>query len=261
MSLLKKVKLLPPNELNRIDVAILCGGLGKRLRGEIGESQKVMAKMGQEPFLDILLKDLINQGFKRFILLTGYKAEAVEEYYRTKNFGAPIEFSREKEPLGTGGALKNAKALIQSDPFVCMNGDSFCSLEYKKFLDFYVSKKTAVAIALSKVKDNRDFGTITLDDSKRIISFQEKVKTSAIAGQPTNFKKKAFYVNAGSYYFSKDIFKFMPDAKKFSLESDFFPQLVKENFFGFVTKQIFFDIGTPERLKEAQTILRKKERI
>ncbi len=237
-------------ELKTIDVAILCGGLGKRLRGEIGESQKVMAKIGEKPFLDVLLKALAHQGFKRFILMTGYKAEAVEEYYRTNNFGVTIEFSRETGPLGTGGALKNAKGLIQSDPFVCLNGDSLCSLDYQEFLDFYSTKKADAALVLSKVEDNQDFGTITLDRAQRIVGFQEKLKASSVAGQ--------FYVNAGVYCFSKKVFDWMPAAAKFMFETDFFPRIVQKEIYGFITQKNFLDIGTPERLKKAKTTLKKR---
>ena len=239
-------------DLSKIDVAILCGGSGNRLRSAIGESQKVMAKMGESPFLDFLLNDLIDQGFKRFILMTGYKAEAVEEYYRRKKSGAQFEFSRETQPLGTGGALKNAGRLIQSDPFICMNGDSFCSLNYKDLIRFFCSKNSPGAIAVSKIDDKKDYGTIILDDSRRIVGFKEKIKDPSATGN-------ALYANAGVYCLSRGIFKFMPDAKKFSLETDFFPALTKEKIFGFETKGNFLDIGTPERFQKArQSILKKR---
>ena len=235
--------------LNNIDVAILCGGLGKRLRGEIGESQKVMAKIGDEPFLDVLLKALARCGFKRFILMTGYKAETIEEYYRTNNFGITIEFSREKEPLGTGGALKHAKDLIHSDPFVCMNGDSLCSLDYQEFLNFYSTKKAGAALVLSKVEDQQDFGTISIDAVQRIVSFQEKQTTKAFGGDSFD---SSSYVNAGVYCFSKKVFDWMPAAEKFMLETDFFPKIVDKVIYGFITQQNFLDIGTPERFRKAQ---------
>ena len=236
-------------DLLNIDVAILCGGFGKRLRREIGESQKVMAVVGQEPFLDVVLKNLIAQGFKRFILMTGYQADSVEKYYSKNNFGVAIEFSRENEPLGTGGALKNARPLIQSEPFICMNGDSWCSLDYKALLNFYFSKKTSAALVLSKVKDTQDFGAITIDPAQRILNFQEKQKSSSVAGP--------FCVNAGVYCFSKEVFDWMPAAKKFMFETDFFPSIVPKKIYGFVTEQKFLDIGTPQRFKKAQKILKK----
>ena len=237
------------NDLNKIDVAILCGGFGKRLRSEIGESQKVMAKIGQEPFLDILLQALARRGFKRFILMTGYKAESIEEYYRANDLGVHIEFSREIAALGTGGALKNAKALIHSDPFVCLNGDSLCSLDYKEFLNFYSAKKTDAALVLSKVADPLGFGRITINLAQKILSFQEKQKSSSFTGPS--------YVSAGIYCFSKKVFDWMPAAQKFMLETDFFPSVIQNGIYGFVSEQKFLDIGTPERFQKARTIFEK----
>src|SRR5436190_1505274 len=127
-------------DLNKIDVAILCGGLGKRLRPTIGESPKVMAQVNGQPFLDLVLDYLYGQGSRRVILLTGYKAEVIEQYYRQNSRQLTIEFSREMKPLGTGGALKQAQGLIKSDPFILMNGDSFCKLDYRAFLDFHFQK-------------------------------------------------------------------------------------------------------------------------
>lgn len=233
-------------ELKNIDVAILCGGLGKRLRSEIGESQKVMAKIGEEPFLDVLLQDLARANFKRLILLTGYKAETIEEHYRTNNLGLTIEFSRETEPLGTGGALKNARALIQSDPFICLNGDSFCSLNYEEFLNFYSAKRADAAMVLSQRENSRDFGTITLDGAQRITSFEEKLKSRRPSGP--------VYVSSGVYCFSKKVFDWMPALAKFMLETDFFSNMVQKEVYGFIAQQTFVDIGTPERLKKARTI-------
>lgn len=232
-------------ELANIDVLILCGGLGKRLRSEIGESQKVMAKIADQPFLDILLKDLSRQGFKRVILCTGYQAHLILEYYRTNDFGLQIEFSQENKPLGTGGAVKLAREMVGSNPFLVLNGDVYNVIDYQKFLKFYNSQKARVSIVVSAMEDNRDFGTITLDEQKRVTNFQEKIKSDGTK-----------YVNAGIYCFQKNIFQLMPDQEKFSLELDFFPKITGDGFYGFVIKDSFLDIGTPERYKKAQQELK-----
>ncbi|OGX24660.1 MAG: hypothetical protein A3D10_09140 [Omnitrophica WOR_2 bacterium RIFCSPHIGHO2_02_FULL_48_11] len=232
--------------LNKIDIAILCGGLGKRLRPVIGESQKVMAEVNDEPFLNILLKNIVRQGGRRVILLTGYKAELVEEYYRKNDFGLKIELSREKEPLGTGGALKNAQSLIKSDPFMMMNGDSFCPMDYAKLLEFYNKKQARAVIAIKKLKESQDFGVISINAQNEITSFQEKVQ------------KQEAYTNAGVYGFSQEIFSLMPAQPKFSIEQNFFPKLVGKKIFGFKVQKGFIDVGIPERYRQAQKILRNK---
>ena len=232
--------------LSNIDVSILCGGLGKRLRSEIGESQKVMAKVGDDPFLDILLKDLSQQGFKRVILCTGFQAQTLEDYYRKNNLGLTIEFSREKEPLGTGGAVKLTQTLVQSDPFVVMNGDCYSEVNYQKLVEFYRAKKARIAMVVTKTEDAKDFGTITLDDKKRIISFQEKIAGTGVK-----------YINTGIYCFEKNIYASMPPQPAFSLEMDVFPKWAGKEFYGFEIDRGFIDIGTPERYKKAQQMLKR----
>lgn len=205
-----------------------------------------MANVNDGPFLNILLKDIAAQGGKRAVLLTGYKADAVEQYYRSHGFGLTIEFSPEKEPLGTGGALKNARTLVKTDPFIMMNGDSFCELDLEKLVDFQRSQQAGGVIAVREVKDAKDYGAIALAPDKQITGFAEKAKDG-----------KA-YINAGVYCFSKKIFDVLPGEKSFSLERDVFPKLAGQGLYGFVVNKGFIDVGVPERYKEAQKIFKRK---
>lgn len=222
------------------DAVILCGGQGKRLRSVVADKQKVLAQVGDSPFLDILLKNLKRQGIQHVVLCTGYKAEALEDYYRQNPQGLIMEFSREASPLGTGGALKNARYFIGSDPFLVLNGDSFCGVDVKAFLDFHRSKSARASVVVSSVKETSDFGRIALDDLAQITGFKEKADTAP------------GYVNAGVYCFNEDVFSLMPEDAAFSLEHDLFPALVGKGFYGFVVEEAFLDIGTPQRYEEAK---------
>lgn len=229
-----------------VDVVILCGGLGTRLRSVDSQNPKVMVKIDDRPFLDILVGYLKDEGFKRLILCTGYKADDVEKYFSKNSHGLTIEFSREKEPLGTGGAIKNAKSAIKSNPFVVLNGDSFCRADFQSLLKFHAVQNALATVVLSEVEDRRDFGTITLDSLGRIENYQEKQS-----------KTSSKYVNAGIYCLNQEIFSFMPVEKIFSIERDLFPKLIGKSFFGFKGNQKFLDIGTPERYEQAKKDLKK----
>ena len=205
-----------------------------------------MDNVGGHPFLDIILSEIKKQGIVRVILCAGYKAEALEEYYRKNHLGLQIEFSKEVEPLGTGGAVKNAKAFVKSDHFFVLNGDSLCRLDLKEIFNFHLVKKAMATIAVSEVKDAKDFGSIVLDKELRIKAFSEKEKSSA------------GYVNAGIYVFERKIFDLMPAQKQFSAEKDLFPKLAGKEFYGFITKEEFIDIGTPERYRVARVSLRRR---
>ncbi len=230
--------------LGAIDTLVLCGGLGKRLRPQIGESQKVMAEVSGHPFLDILIGYLKAQGVKRVILCAGFKAETLEEYYQSKNPGLTIEFSKEQEPLGTGGAVKHAKHFVRSNPFFVLNGDSFCPIDLNEFLNFHKFKSALATIAVSKVQSASDFGSITLGSDQEIKNFEEKAQSLES------------FVNAGVYCFNRETFDRMPAEDKFSMEEDYFPTLIGKAFYGYTTTKEFIDIGTPERYKQAQIFLK-----
>jgi D-glycero-alpha-D-manno-heptose 1-phosphate guanylyltransferase len=224
-----------------IDVFILCGGRGRRLRTVTRSGPKPMAKVGHTHFLDLILNYFIAFGFHRFILGTGYKAGVIEGYYhKNRRPGINIIFSHEDKPLDTGGALKKAKELIRSNPFFVLNGDSLSKFNPQAFLDFHRRNNSRISILLKRVVTAEDYGKIQLGSRMRIVSFSEK-----------QTKARNCFVNAGVYLFDKGVFKLMPKKQKFSLEKDFFPKLAGKEIFGYPFRGFFIDIGTPERHKRA----------
>lgn len=229
-----------------IDVLILCGGKGTRLRSVVDDRPKSMAAIGEKPFLDILIEHTAAFGLGRFILCTGYKAESIQEYYSTRK--APdleIVILKEKELLGTGGAVKNAERLIQSSPFLILNGDSFFDIDLCRFIDFHISKKALLSVALISAEDSKDYGSIEIDNLGKVVRFREKEK----AGQNS-------LISAGIYLFNSEVLSLMPSNKKFSLEYDFFPGIVGREFYGYLANGFFTDIGTPERYIQAKQLLK-----
>jgi len=202
-----------------------------------------MAEINNRPFLDILIEYVAGYGFKRFILCIGYMGDVVREYYQKRSGSLTILFSEEKDPLGTGGALKNAELLIQSNPFLVMNGDSFCKIELDRFIDYHISKEALVTIALAQIKSASDYGVVTIDPSGRIIRFDEKLGN------------KGGFVNTGMYLFEKEALSLIPPNKNYSLEYHLFPMVIGKDVYGYTTKESFIDIGTPQRYERARQIL------
>jgi len=226
------------------DFCILCGGLGTRLRTVTGDAPKVMAEINGEPFLDFVIRYLMQEGARRIILCAGYKAEELVDHYKKKFSEIEIEFSIEKERLGTGGAFKNAESLIQSEYFFGLNGDCFTPVDYKALVDFKDRHKAKGALILTKVDNPKDFGTILTDAEDSILEFREKEDSPTSA-----------YINAGVYLFKRDVLDQMPSGA-FSIEYDFFPKMVDHAFYGMKVDKPFIDIGTPERFAWAQQYLK-----
>lgn len=112
-----------------ITAAVLCGGQGTRLRPVIGDLPKCLAPVAGKPFLNYLLEHLHRWSIEKVVLCTGYGGQQIEDFYGPDYAGMPLLYSREDEPLGTGGALRQALPLLDSDPVLVLNGDTFCKFD------------------------------------------------------------------------------------------------------------------------------------
>ena len=232
-----------------IDLFILCGGKGERLKPIVADRPKPMAEIEEEPFLDILIDYAAGFGFRRFILGIGHKKDFIKKYYRKNKRNFEILFSEEDEPLGTAGAVKNAEGIIKSDPFIVMNGDSFCRIDFNRFIDFYFEREASVCIAASFMEGGKEFGEIVLNHEERVVDFNEKE-------EPKRLPKHL--VNAGIYIMDRAIFSDIPEGKNISMEKEIFPNILQREVYGFCINKEFIDIGTPERLEKAREIKNAK---
>lgn len=234
-------------DLGSVDVFILCGGEGKRLRPAVSEKPKVLAEVNERPFLEILIGNLASHGFKRIILGVGYLKEQIINHFKdygAGNSGVKIEFSEEDNPLGTGGAVKKSRPLIKSEYFMVMNGDVVLPLDFGKFYSQHLDNNYLLTMALTEMESVGDYGAVNLDKNGRIVGFREKTA-----------EHETGIVNAGVYLMKREIFSHMPPEDVFSLERDFFPAISKiHSCGGFVFDGGFLDIGVPERYEKAKRL-------
>ena len=186
---------------------ILAGGRGKRLRPITDKIPKPLILINNVPLIERSIKYLKKFGINDIIICSGYKSKQIENFLKKKNnFECKIEFSIEKSPLGTGGAIRKATEKISDNSFVVINGDIVTNIDLRKIL------KKPNTIAANELKTK--FGTMEIKNSK-IIAFNEKSDVENI------------WMNPGVYHLSSDIRRILP--KKGSLESVVFPKLAKNN--------------------------------
>ena len=221
-----------------MNVLILAGGLGTRIRGMFPDEPKSMISFNGKPFLEHQIAFLAGQGFRHFVLCVGYKAEPIEAHFGNgKQFGVEIAYSREVTPLGTGGALRYAAAHIDGAVLV-LNGDTYLAMDYGAMAAYHAAHADAIgSIAVCEVEDTARYGQVVLDDAQRITAFREK----AVA-------RGRGMVNAGVYIFEPEILDYIPKGEKTSLEQTVFPALLAadERLYGHPIREQFVDIGTPE---------------
>ncbi|MCR4807400.1 MAG: HAD-IIIA family hydrolase [Lachnospiraceae bacterium] len=138
-----------------MQVVVLMGGLGTRLKEYTKECPKPLVEVEGRPFFDYSLKLLMHHGFKKFLFLIGYRAEMIEEYYGDgSSDGISISYCYDgKELLGTGGAVRRAYGLLEDD-FVLMYGDSFMDIDYEETLYRYFEGRSRGMRALMTVLKN-----------------------------------------------------------------------------------------------------------
>ncbi len=229
------------SKLSDITVAILAGGLGKRLRSKVFDRPKLLAEVGNTPFLQKLLDQLDSAGFKNIMLCIGYLGNQIKEKFCNHYRNLDLLYSQEHIPLGTGGALRLTLPLLESENVLVMNGDSFCDVDFEKFWQFHVSKNSKASLVVTSVSDASRFGQVKLRGDHRIIGFEEK-----------NEQKKAGLINAGIYLIDKNLIKEIPQKKLVSIEKDVFPNWIGKAFYGYRCNHNFIDIGTPESYAQAE---------
>ncbi len=231
-----------------MDAVILCGGLGTRLRPISGDMPKVLMPFAGRTFIDILIEFLLPFGFRRFVLCVGHMREKVRTHFSARDY--EVVFSEETEPLGTGGAVKNARKHITTSPFLLLNGDSLCQTDLHGFYDFHVRKAGVMSIVLSRPLSESAYGVVEVDREDRIVAFREKAEA-----------RKGSFINAGLYLAERRIFDLMPEAARFSLETDLIPAILPQGCYGFVTDAGLIDIGTPDRYFQAHQKLSNFHRL
>jgi NDP-mannose synthase len=157
-------------------VLILAGGMGTRLRPYTVVLPKPLVPIGDRPVLEIIIRQLHRDGFRRITIVTGYLAELIEAFFRDGSaYDVEIDYFREHEPLGTVGAL----ALIDGldEDFLVMNGDTLTDLSYRAVLDDHLASGAAATIATIRREVKIDLGVLRFSDSEdrdRLTGYDEK---------------------------------------------------------------------------------------
>ena len=191
---------------------ILAGGLGKRLRPLTSDIPKPMIQINNTPIIELQVNWLKKSGITDIIVLVGHLKEKIKHHLADgKKFGVNISYIEENVPLGTGGALKNAKDhIIQNENtdsgFFVINGDILTNLD-----PFTISDKGSMTLALVPLKST--FGIVETNGDL-VSKFIEKPFI------------KDTWINAGVYYFSNEIFDYLPDNG--NLETITLPMLVEK---------------------------------
>jgi len=226
-----------------MQVVILAGGLGKRLRPLTLTRPKALVPLVDKPQVVHILESL-PPSCGEAILAVNYRFQQVRDYFREHEFPMKVRVVDEPTPLGTGGALRNLEDLLHG-PFAVYNGDVVDSIDFDDLLRSHRKGHGIGTIALWPVEDPSAFGAVEVA-ADRITRFVEK---------PTPGETESHLVNAGRYFFEPEVFDFIAKGTAVSLEREVIPHLIDRGLTAFRFEGWWSDAGTLSNYLNAQHLL------
>ena len=221
--------------MNEPKIALLCGGFGTRLGALTRDLPKPMIDIGGRPYLERVVESFAERGLRDFVMLTGYKAEVIEDHFGDgSRFGVHIEYSREAEPLGTGGALRDARPFL-GDRFILTFGDVLRRFDYDRFVQQHIGNCLAVYPKLTAGNADVAEGFIVRFDKRA---------------------PELPYVDAGFSVMLGSTIDLLPETGPCSFEEIVYANLAEHGMLeAEVVDHGFFDIGTPDELARTRVAL------
>ena len=230
---------------------LLVGGFGTRLMPLTKNTPKPMLTVAGVPVTEHQIAMAKAAGITEIVLATSYLSEVFIPYFGDgSKWGIKVKYAVEEEPLGTGGAIRNAAQLLDTnESVVILNGDVLSSHNLTEQIRQHEAHGADVTLHLTEVEDARAFGCVPTDNNGRVTAFLEKMDNPV-----TN------QINAGCYVFNPRVISTIPIDTVVSVERETFPQLVASGakVFGYLENAYWLDIGTPRALLKASIDIVKR---
>jgi NDP-sugar pyrophosphorylase family protein len=227
-----------------MQMVILAGGLGTRMRPLTRELPKALIPIDGKPFLQYQIELLKEQGITDIVVCIGHLGERVKGYFgEGGHLGVSIRYSEERDGLlGTAGAVKNAEPLLQDD-FFLMYGDSYLLLDYPQVMHYFRRlRKLGLMVVYRNANRYQRSNVIVGGHLVRVYD-----KEGRMPGM--------VYINHGLSVLRKEALRLIPAGQPFSQE-EFYQMLIdRGELLAFETWQRFYEIGSPQGLQEFERLV------
>jgi NDP-sugar pyrophosphorylase family protein len=221
-----------------IDVVLMAGGKGLRLRPLTENIPKPLLKVGDKSIIDYTINNLVNYGIENINVNINYLAEKIENHFKINKFGVNIICNKEPEFLGTMGSIKYVKNL-NHDMVLVMNSDLFTNIDFEDFYLNHLEQSADMSVASVPYSVPVPYGIFDIKESK----------INGIVEKPTY----NYYANGGIYLIKKHLFDLIPDNTFFNA-TDFINLLINKSYkvVSFPIIGYWIDIGNPDDYKKVQ---------
>lgn len=223
-----------------LQAVILAGGLGTRLRPFTEHIPKPMVPVGGKPFLEHQILLLRNEGIEEILLLVGYLAQQIKDFFGDgSKYAVRISYSHEEEPLGTGGALRLAQPKLQSN-FLLLNGDTYLPINYRDMIDTFRRLRPWGLVVAYKNDNFYSKSNLAVSSDMEVIDSDPQ-------------SARLTHINAGAVIFSNRILDIIPEGQAFSVENELFPKLItRRTLRAYETHARYYDMGTHDGLQSLE---------
>jgi dTDP-glucose pyrophosphorylase len=219
-------------------VVLMAGGFGSRLAPLTKECPKPLLKVGDQPVLETIIKGFIEHGFQRFVISVNYQSEMIENYFQDgRQWGVSIDYLREKEALGTAGALSLLNESL-GHPIIVMNGDLLTKLNFRSLLEFHQDHDALITMCVREYDFQVPYGVVEINGSF----------ATALDEKPLH----KFFVNAGVYVINPEVLTSIPENTFHNMTDVISPLLEKKNVVSFPIHEYWIDIGNLENYHKAR---------
>tara|TARA_B100001057_G_scaffold492224_2_gene584163 strand:+ start:7818 stop:8876 length:1059 start_codon:yes stop_codon:yes gene_type:complete len=190
------------SQLKKVDVVIMAGGKGERLKPYTSVLPKPLIPINNKPMLEHIISNFRYLNLQNFHLVLNHQANLIKSYFNNYDQNLKINYVTEPKPLGTIGGIRYLKK-INSNNFLLSNCDTLFKIDYLKLYKHHTNSDNMITLAISKIQHEFSYGFCRVS-KKRLVSIKEKPKLDFIA-------------NAGLYVMKKEVIKLIPKYKKFDL--------------------------------------------
>lgn len=179
-------------------VVILCGGRGTRLQEKTREIPKPLVEIGPHPIVWHVIQLYAVQGFREFVLCTGYKGELIEDFVRGADWPEGIDVRCVDTGLDTqtGGRIARVRDVVGDRRFCATYSDGVADIDLGRAMAFHTEHGAAATMTV--VRPELQFGVAEMDAEDRVLGFHEKPRAE-------------HWINGGFFVFEPAVFDYLTD--------------------------------------------------
>ena len=234
------------NIKENMQVVILAGGMGTRMKPVAGNLPKALVPVAGRPFIDHQLELLRKNNIKNVLLCIGYQGDMIEKHVGNGNsFGLKVDYSRESpdQLLGTGGALVNALPFLQ-EKFMVIYGDSYLPTDYQKVVQSFDNSHTSALMCVYHNQNKWDQSNVKIEGNS-VVFYSKKPGSENLE-----------YIDYGLSVYKKSVIEqYLNKGLPLDLADIQEKLVINRQLNAYIVKERFYEIGKPSGLAELEEYL------